>query len=106
MAPISFKQTGQSANVLSTSGLYYKHMTIVNEDSSIAIKWSFKLIDASRGVIYYRHMFIVNATALARTKNNESALFEEWVKSSKSKFKKFNFKAGVLTNFLTLKFWR
>ncbi len=39
--------------------LYYKHMTIVNDDSSIVIKWSSKLIDAAWGVIYDRHMFIV-----------------------------------------------
>ncbi len=35
---------------------------IVNDDSSVVIKWSFKLIDAARGVIYDRHMFIVQAT--------------------------------------------
>ncbi len=43
-------------------GLYYKHMTIVNEDSIVIIKWSSKLIDAARGVIYDRHIFIVQAT--------------------------------------------
>jgi hypothetical protein len=37
-------------------------MTIVNDDSSIVIKYSFKLIDANRGVIYDRHIFIVQAT--------------------------------------------
>ncbi len=37
-------------------------MMIVNDDSSIIIKWSFKLIDATRGIIYDRHMFIVKAT--------------------------------------------
>ncbi len=42
-------------------GLHYKHMMIVNDDSSVVIKWSFKLIDAARGVIYDRHMFIVQA---------------------------------------------
>jgi len=45
------------------SGLHYKYMTIVNDDSSIVIKWSFKLIDSARGVIYDRHMFTVQATA-------------------------------------------
>ncbi len=43
-------------------GLYYKHMTIVNDDSSVVIKGSFKLIDTARGVIYDHHMFIVQAT--------------------------------------------
>jgi hypothetical protein len=47
-----------------TSVLYYKHMTIINDDSSIIIKWSSKLIDAARDVIYDRHMFIVHATEL------------------------------------------
>jgi hypothetical protein len=47
-----------------TNGLYYKHMTIVNDDSSIVIKWSFKLIDAARGVIYDCHLFIVQPTIL------------------------------------------
>ncbi len=37
-------------------------MTIVNDDSSVIIKWSSKLIDAARGIIYDRHMFIVQAT--------------------------------------------
>jgi hypothetical protein len=27
------------------SGLYYKHVAIINGDSSIISKWSFKLID-------------------------------------------------------------
>jgi hypothetical protein len=39
-------------------------MTIVNDDSSVIIKWSFKLIDAARGIIYDRHMFIVQATGI------------------------------------------
>jgi len=30
--------------------------------SSVVIKWSFKLIDTTRGVIYDRHMFIVQAS--------------------------------------------
>ncbi len=36
-------------------------MTIVNDDASIIIKWSFKLIDAARGIIYDRYMLIVLA---------------------------------------------
>jgi len=45
-----------------TSGRYYKHVTIVNDDSSIIGKWSFKLIDDHRVVIYDRHRFIIQAT--------------------------------------------
>jgi hypothetical protein len=40
------------------SGLYYKHVTIVNDDSGVVSKWSFKLTDNSRGVIYTRNRFI------------------------------------------------
>ncbi len=43
-------------------GLYYKHVTIVNDTSSGVIKWSFKLIDIAIGVIYDRHVFIIQAT--------------------------------------------
>jgi hypothetical protein len=39
-------------------------MRVINDDSSVIIKWSFKLIDTARGVIYNRHMFIVQATDL------------------------------------------
>ncbi len=35
----------------------YKHMTIINDDSSVVIKWSSKLIDAARGVIYDTHVY-------------------------------------------------
>jgi hypothetical protein len=45
------------------SGIYYKHMTIVNDDSSGVRKWSSKLIDDTRVVSYDRNMFIIQATA-------------------------------------------
>ncbi len=34
---------------------------ILNDASSIVIKWSFKLTDADRGITYDHHMFIVQA---------------------------------------------
>ncbi len=43
-------------------GLYYKHVMIVNDDSSVVSKWSFKLIADPRVVIYDRHRFIIQAT--------------------------------------------
>jgi hypothetical protein len=46
----------------SSSGLYYKHVTIVIDNSSIISKWSFKLIDDPSIVIYDRHRFIIQAT--------------------------------------------
>jgi hypothetical protein len=50
-----------------TSGLYYKLVTIVNDDSSIISKWSFKLIDDPRVVIYDRNKFIMQATDVVIT---------------------------------------
>ncbi len=44
--------------------MYYKHVTIINDNSSIISKWSSEFIDDARGVIYNRHMFIVQATGL------------------------------------------
>ncbi len=41
-----------------TSGLYYKHITIVTYDSSVVNK-----TDNTRGVIYDRNMFIKQAKA-------------------------------------------
>ncbi len=40
------------------SGFYYKHMTLVNWDSSIVNKFGASLTDDARVVIYDRHMFI------------------------------------------------
>ena len=44
-----------------TSGLYYKPMTIVNDDSSVVNKLETSLTDNARGIIYDHHMFIVQA---------------------------------------------
>jgi hypothetical protein len=43
-------------------GLYYKHVTIVNDASSGVNKLKASLNDAARGVIYDRHVFIIQAT--------------------------------------------
>jgi hypothetical protein len=47
------------------SGLYYKHLTIMNDDSSIVNKGSFKLIDDARVIIYDRNRFIIQATGVS-----------------------------------------
>ncbi len=44
------------------SGLYYKHVMILNDASSGINKLKASLNDAARGVIYKCHMFIVQAT--------------------------------------------
>ncbi len=45
-----------------TCGLYYKPMTIVNDDSRVVNKLEASLTDDNRVVIYNCHMFIVQAT--------------------------------------------
>ncbi len=45
-------------------GLYYKHITIINYDSSVANKFGVSLPDDARVVIYDCHMFIVLATGV------------------------------------------
>jgi hypothetical protein len=44
-----------------SKGLYYKHLTIVNDDSSIVNKLWASLTDNARIIIYDCHMFIVQA---------------------------------------------
>jgi hypothetical protein len=41
--------------------MYYKHITIVSDDSSTVNEFETSLTDDARVVIYYRHMFIVEA---------------------------------------------
>jgi hypothetical protein len=48
--------------LLETSGLYYKPMTIINNDSRVVNKLETSLTDDARVVIYGCHMFIVQAT--------------------------------------------
>ncbi len=43
------------------SGLYYKPMTIVNDDARIVNKLAASLTDDARVIIYDRHTFIVQA---------------------------------------------
>jgi hypothetical protein len=43
-------------------GLYYKLMTIINDDSKVINKLEASLFDDARVIIYDHHMFIVQAT--------------------------------------------
>jgi hypothetical protein len=45
-------------------GLYFKHITIVNDNSSIVNKWLVTLTDDTRVVIYDCNVFIIHATGL------------------------------------------
>jgi hypothetical protein len=47
---------------VSNSGLYYKPMMIVNDDSRVVNKLEASLTDNARVVIYDHHIFIVQAT--------------------------------------------
>ncbi len=47
-------------------GLYYKHITIVNDDSSVISKWVESLIDDARVVIYNCNMFKIQAKLQTR----------------------------------------
>ncbi len=66
------------------SGLYYKHMTIVNDDSSVVRKWSHTLINDARIVIYDRNVFIIQATGLTRNVRLERKNLEVTKKKKKS----------------------
>ncbi len=58
--PFSRKQSTINLLVL-TSGLYYKHIMIVNDDSSVINKWWVSLTDDITVVILDRNMFIILA---------------------------------------------
>ncbi len=45
-------------------GLYYRHIMVVNDESSIVNKFETSLSDDARVIIYNRHMFTVQATGV------------------------------------------
>ncbi len=51
-----------------TRGMYYKPMTIINDDSRVVNKLEAPHTDAARVIIYNHHMFIVQATAASTIK--------------------------------------
>ncbi len=53
---------------IDTSGLYYKPMTIVNDDSRVVNKLEASLTDNARVLIYDRHIFMVEATGVCAIK--------------------------------------
>jgi hypothetical protein len=55
-------QVPSPPHTLKISGLYYKPMTIVNNDSRVTAKLETSVTDDTRVVIYDHHMFIVQAT--------------------------------------------
>ncbi len=55
------KFTKPNQNII-ISGLYYKPMSIVNDDSRVVNKLETSLTDDARVIIYDRHVFIAQAT--------------------------------------------
>jgi hypothetical protein len=49
-----------------TCGLYYKHITMVNDESRVVYKFKTSLTDDVRVIIYDRHMFMVQATGCSQ----------------------------------------
>jgi hypothetical protein len=62
-------------NCFPINGLYYKLMTIVNDDSRAVNKLEASLTDDTRVVIYDRHMFIVQATKVTAPPSPEFSQF-------------------------------
>ncbi len=61
-APMLVFSQASFSNISLTSGRYYKHMTILNDDSGVVNKLGASLTDNARFVIYIHHMFIAQAT--------------------------------------------
>ncbi len=49
----------------SCSGLYYKYITIVNDESSVVNMWRVSLTDDTRVTVYDRNTFIIQAAGAA-----------------------------------------
>ncbi len=65
MKAASFHNTEKITVPLLYCGLYYKPMTIVNDDSRVITKLETSLTDNARVIIYEHHKFIVPASGLA-----------------------------------------
>jgi hypothetical protein len=59
----------QSTAMKHSGSLYYKPITIINDDSSVINKLETLLIDNARVVIYDRHLFIVADQCLLGEEN-------------------------------------
>jgi hypothetical protein len=73
------KVTKFSQQFQSTSGLYYKHTTIVNYACSIVNKLETLLTDDARVVIYDLHVFIVQATDQGYNTRTENYTLQNYV---------------------------
>ncbi len=87
-------------------GLYYEHMTIVNDDSGVISKWSFRFIDDPRVVIYDRHWFIIQATGSTVAKNlTRNPKWRVWIRERDNSEKRFVGLAPGLESCITCNRW-
>jgi hypothetical protein len=56
-------------------GLYYKHITTLNNDSSVVNKFETSLTDDARVIIYDCYMFIVKALSHVYRVHSETPAF-------------------------------
>ncbi len=63
-----YKVNSRSFHVKKASGLFYKPMMIVNDDSRVVNKLEASLTDDARVVISDHHMFIVETTGCGKRK--------------------------------------
>ncbi len=73
------KVTKFSQQSRSTSGLYYKHTTIINYASSVVNKLEALLTEDARVVIYDLNVFIVQATDLGYNTRTENYTLQNYV---------------------------
>jgi hypothetical protein len=76
-AEYAIKKKKKKFHNIDTCGLYYKHIAIVNYDSSMVKKFGASLTDDARVIIYDRHLFIVQATGVNVIKMSSSLTLQQ-----------------------------
>jgi hypothetical protein len=76
-------------------GLYYKPMTIINDDSRVINKLETSLTDDARVVIYDCHVFIVHATDADRT-HKIGCIFSVTHEVKLNREQKSNVESGIM----------
>ncbi len=73
------------------SGLYYKHITIINDDSSVVNKWRVSRSDDTTVIIYNRKMFIIQTPDHRKLKKKiDSTFFPEICRVNKFEWQLVN----------------
>ncbi len=95
--------TNQTCKKFYKIGQYYKHMTIVNDDSSIINKCVASLTDATRVVIYNCTMSIIKAAHLTTQMCKKFYKIGPWQKCRG--FWSWNFSREIKPDWLQIKIW-